>query len=396
VTEPQSSGRALQGARQAPAGLVIALGAVALCFLALLYGLLGPALPLLGGAFGLNLAEQGSLMTTYAVGYVTAVVLGGYLADRWGKEPVLTAGLAVMGCGLLVTGLSRSYGWGLVGMTVSGAGGGLVEMVASAIVSDRVPGRRALALNVLQLAFGLSAVSPLIVTWLVDAGRGWRPGFVGLGLGALALAPLSAFLRARPLTEEERIDFRAVGVLARRPRLWAVAISQAGYIFAEVSLVSWAVDYLVLARGMNSVRANSAVSLFFVTMLAGRMVCTLLSTRVRLDRLLVGMAGSASVGITAVLLAPLGEWAWIAVGMLGLFYAGIFGTILAYAGDSYPRYSGTVFGLVLAAGGLGAVVGPWLVGLVAGASSVGVGLGLVAVSMLVTALIYVALGPPRA
>jgi FHS family glucose/mannose:H+ symporter-like MFS transporter len=325
-----------------------------------------------------------------------AVLLGGYLADRWGKEPVLTVGLGVMGGGLLATGVSGSYGWGLVGMAVIGAGGGLVEMVVSAIVSDRVPARRGLALNLLQLAFGLSAVSPLIVTWLVDAGGTWRPGFVGLGLGALALAPLSAFVKPRPLKEEERIDFSAVGVLARRPRLWGVAVSQAGYIFAEVSLVSWAVDYLVSARGMTSARANSAVSLFFVAMLAGRMVCTLLSTRVRLDRLLVGMAGMASVGITAVLLAPLGEWAWVAVGMLGLFYAGIFGTILAYAGDSYPRYSGTVFGLVLAAGGLGAVVGPWLVGLVAGATSVGAGLGLVAVAMVTTALVYVALGPPRA
>ena len=78
--------------------------------------------------------------------------------------------------------------------------------------------------------------------------------------------------------------------------------------------------------------------------------------------------------------------------MLGLFYAGIFGTTLAYAGNTYPEYSGTVFGLILATGALGAVVGPWLVGVVSSATSVSLGLGLTAAAMLVTALIYVLLG----
>ncbi|NLF00231.1 MAG: MFS transporter, partial [Anaerolineales bacterium] len=358
------------GARrcESSGGLAISLGAAALCFLALLYGLMGPTLPLLGVAYQVNLAQQGALMTIYALGYLLAVVGGGFLADRWGKEPVLTTGLAVMASGLLATGLSQSYLLGITGMVLIGAGGGLVEMVVSAIVSDRVPERRAVALNLLQLVFGLSALSPLVITWLGNTGNGWRYAFLGLGAGALLLAPLSAQLRPRPVSSDDRIDIRALRLLVRRPRLWAIAVSQAAYVFAEVSIVSWMVDYLTQARGSSSGQANSAVSLFFVAMLAGRLVCTALSTRVRLDRLQAGMAGAVVVGTVAVLLAPMGSWAWIPTGMLGLFYAGIFGTTLAYAGNTYPEYSGTVFGLILATGALGAVVGPWLVGVVSSAT----------------------------
>jgi len=61
-----------------------------------------------------------------------------------------------------------------------------------------------------------------------------------------------------------------------------------------------------------------------------------------------------------------------------------------------PAYSGTVFGTVLAAGAAGALVGPWLVGLLAQAISLEAGFSLIAGSMAIVALVYALLGPPRA
>ena len=79
----------------------------------------------------------------------------------------------------------------------------------------------------------------------------------------------------------------------------------------------------------------------------------------------------------------------------GLFYSGVFGTILAYAGDSFPRYPATVVGLVLAAGSSGAVLGPWLIGSIAESASLTVALGVVASTMFATGCMYVLLGSSR-
>lgn len=373
----------------------IALGALSICLFALMYGLLGPSLPLQAQAFGINLARQGSLMTAYALGYLIAVLVIGYVSDRIGKERMLTAGLALASAGLLMMVAACAYRVGWAAMAAIGAGGGSMEMLASAIVSDRLAQRRGPALNLLQLAFGLSALSPLLLTQLAAADGRWRLAFLALGLAALFLVPFSLLVRPSPVAGLKQIDRGALRELAGRPRLWMIALSQAAYVFSEVSLVSWTVDYLVSERAAPLARANGAVSLFWVALLAGRIVSTLLSIRVRLDRLLVGMASLATLGVTAVVLVPLAEWAWIGVGGLGLLYAGIFGTILAYAGECYPDYSGTVFGVVFAAGAAGALAGPWLVGIVAQAATLNLGFGLIAASMAAVALLYVFLGRAR-
>ena len=382
-------------ASSASSGKAVVIGALGLSLYALTYGMTGPTLPLLGEAFRLDLSQQGALMTAFALGYLASVLFGGYLADRWGKERVMTAGLVVMGAGLTCTGLAYAYTVGLFAFATIGAGGGFVEMTISAIVSERLPKKRGAALNLLQILFGLSAASPLMLTWALRTAGSWRFVYFGLGAAVLALAPVAALIRRRPASSTDRIGLAALSVLYRRPRLWVVAIGQGLYAFAEVSLLSWAVSYLIAVRGESLARANAALSAFWVLFALGRLGCSALSTRVTLDRIVVGLTFGATVTMAAALLVPSGAWSWVLIAASGLFYSGVFGTILAYAGDSYPQYTATVFGLVLATGSSGAVLGPWLIGSIAESSSLTVALAVVALAMFATGGVFVGLGQSR-
>ena len=376
----------------ASTNLTVGFAAVALSLFALCYGLLGPSLSLLGSAFGISLPQQGALMTVQSLGYLLAVIFGGYVSDRWGKNKTSTTGLAVMGCGMLLVGTSRSYAWALLGMGVMGSGGGLIEMTASAAISDLLPDRRGSALNLLQLVFGLSAVGPLLITWQMESAGAWRSVFVALGVGSLILMPVASMVKWHAGSARDRIDLHALLVLVGRPRLWAVASSQALYVFSEVGLTSWAVTYLASARAATTAQANGALSLFWVAMSLGRLVCSTLSNRMTLDRLIIGLSVGAALSLVIVLVLPVGAWAWRLIGIAGLFYSGIFATTLAYAGNTYPRHSGTVFGLIMAAGAAGSLVGPWMMGSVAEATTINLAFGLVVLSMLGTTLIYARLG----
>jgi fucose permease len=367
-----------------------------LALYALVYGMMGPTLTLLGEAFRLDLSEQGTLMTVYALGYLISVLVGGYLADRWGKGKTLTAGLAIMGIGLAGTGLAQAYLAGLTAFAVIGAGGGFVEMTISAIVSERLPERRGAGLNLLQIVFGLSAASPLLLTGVLGSTGSWRPVYIGLGAASLVLTPVSVLLGRGRSGQSDRISLTTLSALYRRPRLWVIAISQGLYAFAEVSLLSWAVTYLVAVRGETLARANTSLSVFWVLFGLGRLGCSVLSTRLSIHRILVALNIGATATLVAAILAPTSEWAWAMVALSGLTFSGVFGTILAYAGDTYPQHPGTVFGLVLATGSAGAVLGPWLIGTIAEAANLSFGLAVVALAMLATGGIYLGLGPSRA
>ena len=374
-------------------GLIVGLGFIALSFYALCYGLLGPSLSILGHTFDISLPQQGLLMTAYALGYLLAVSFGGYRSDRRGKGGAFTWGLALMGCGMLLVATSRSYARALLGTCVVGGGGGLIEMSASAMTSDALPTRRGSALNFLQVVFGLSGVSPLLLTWRLSNGGTWRSVFVGLGIGTLLLMLVSSTLRWPFPLLKNRIDPEVVALVIRRPRLWGIAGSQALYVFSEAGLASWAVTYLISARAATIAQANGAVSLFWVTMGIGRLACSALASRVRLNRLMICLSTGGTLGLIAVFAFPRCEWAWVLVGIAGLFYSGIFATNLAYAGGTYSAYSGTVFGVIMGAGAAGALVGPWLIGLIAEATTISLAFGLVAASLMGTALIYARLGP---
>jgi fucose permease len=296
---------------------------------------------------------------------------------------------------MLFIGTSSTYLGALLGMAVVGSGGGLVEMTVSANISDLLPSERGFALNFSHLVFGLSAASPLLITWQTQATRTWRTAYLGLGMAALVLVPVALLPKWPVFCADRHIDLQAAAVLVRRPRLWAIATSQALYVASEVSVVSWAVSYLMTAEHATLAQANAAISVFWATLAVGRLICGLLSRHVALSRLLLGLSLSASFSMTVALLFPFKRLPFVScvlVGVAGLFYSGIFSTVLAYAGNAYPRYSGTVFGLIMAAGAAGAMAGPWALGIIAEETTISSAFWLVVFLMLGMAIIYLILG----
>ena len=104
---------------------------------------------------------------------------------------------------------------------------------------------------------------------------------------------------------------------------------------------------------------------------------------------------SAMVAVLGTSLVVLAPNAWVAaagIAVCGLSYAPIFPTSVAAAGAQFPSLFGTVFGILTAAGFIGAVILPVAIGYVASATTLRQGLGfLVAVAglMLFAQAIYV-------
>ena len=132
-------------------------------------------------------------------------VVGGALADRIGKRPVLLGGFLVLAIGVLLF-AAISHTWQLVlFVIVMGPALGALIPIVPALIADYF-GTRSFA-----LIFGLIYVPTMLTLFGVPSAVGWvfdrfgtyRPAWVVLGLVTLVAVPLVFKLRAPALPDSE-------------------------------------------------------------------------------------------------------------------------------------------------------------------------------------------------
>ena len=379
-------------AERSPRTTVAALCCGALFLYAVYLGALGVLLPAVGVSFDLGPAAQGRLFPADFGGFIAGVLVCGALSDRLGRKAVLLGGVAAYALGLALFSRAGTFPLALLATGLIGAGCGAMETVASALAADLFPERRAFLINALQIAFGAgAALGPALAHRLLLGGTDWRT----LPL-ALAAANVLLFLAlaSQPVADtrqgEEALDPNALRAVLRQPVFLALCLSQALYVGAEVGFVSWMPTYFLRRLPGGVAWAGAVVSVFWIAMTLGRFATGALVTRLPLLRLTLLLAAGGTAG-TALALAWTTPGATLAlVGVTGLCFSGIFGLILAEAGERCPRYAGTTFGAVVAAGGIGGAVVPWAVGATAdtGAGLRGALLLIPFVMVFLTALVY--------
>ncbi|AGA26535.1 MFS transporter [Singulisphaera acidiphila] len=131
------------------------------------------------------------------VAWMLVVWPAGWLADRWGRRPLLVVGWTIMALRLALVALVRSPGLAVANQALDGLGNGLFAVVAAAWMTDRLADpRRAGEAQVIVgscLVLG-SAIGPAVSGFLVEP-LGFRGLFAVLaGVGAVATSIVVAFV----------------------------------------------------------------------------------------------------------------------------------------------------------------------------------------------------------
>ncbi len=348
-------------------GTLAALCCLALFLFAVYLGAIGILLPALGRTFGLGPAVEGRIFPASFGGYVVAVLACGILSDRLGRKRVLLGTIFVYAAALALAGFSHSFGLVLAAFALIGAGGGAMETVASALAADVFPEKRAAILNALQIAFGTGAiVSPLLAHKLLTLGTDWHRLFLGVALANFVMLALLAVQKVPlPTHPAEALDGAALRAVLKQPSFLILCGCQALYVGAETGFSSWLPSYFGRLPG-GAAWAGVVVSGFWVTMTVGRAAVGGGVFGLPLTRLACGLAVLGAAASGAMLLTGNVSVALACALGTGLCFSGIFGLVLAEAGNRFPRSAGTVFGGVVAAGGVGGAAVPWAVGALTG------------------------------
>ncbi|HEY0171578.1 MAG TPA: multidrug effflux MFS transporter [Pyrinomonadaceae bacterium] len=141
-----------------------------------------PAMPQLQQTFNAGISAVQLTLSIFLAGFALGQIICGPLSDRWGRRPVLLAGLALFTLAGFVCAGSDSLPMLLAARFVQGAGASVGPVVARAIVRDRFDSRRAAA--VLSQMTQVMIIAPLLAPTLggyLLVHMGWPAIFFVLG-----------------------------------------------------------------------------------------------------------------------------------------------------------------------------------------------------------------------
>jgi fucose permease len=345
--------------------LLILAAVVAIFVYGMIAAMLGTILPELSSRFQLTPRQNGTIAFAQALGLMIASLGVGPLLDDFGKKVGLILGLALIFVALLAIPRSAGFRSVVFLLFLLGMGGGIVVTGANALTSDVAETHRAIALNLVNIFFGLGGLAtPFIAANLFR--RNWvRLCYTIAGLTLITLA-IQAAAHMPPPTGAGRFIFADAGPVLGRPMLFILGFLLFLYVGCEVGVWNWLVRHLI-AQGIPESRALNILSLgFALGLLIGRVgVSPIL---ISVPPVYVTLAASVAMTVTTFLMLRTNKpgSAAVLVFLAGLSMAAVFPTTLAIVADAFPRMTSTAIGIVITCGWAGLAVSSHIIGAIAG------------------------------
>jgi AAHS family 3-hydroxyphenylpropionic acid transporter len=391
----------LQRERKAriPAAAVIALCAA----VAMLEGYdiqaMGVAAPRMMPQLGLDHAQAGWALSANMIGLIMGALVGGRLADRVGRRPVLVVSVLAFGAFSLATIAARGFA-SLVAIRIAvglGLGGAMPNLIA--IASEVTPYPRRTAVTTLVFCgMSLGGAASALLALYAPPGLDWRLVFVIGGAAPLLLAPLVAWglpeTRVAHVAGEPRDARGVIAALFGEGRAAATLPLWTAYALTLVILylmLNW-LPLLAADKGVTKAQAPLASVAFNLSSLIGAPVLGVLVDR-------AGVRWPMTLGYAALAMALValsraaGAPAIIALaGLAGFLVIGVQFCLYGLSPSYYPiAERGTGAGAAVAVGRLGSIAGPLIAGylLKAGATADVVVWGMAPVAMAAGGAVWV-------
>ena len=382
------------------AWLMLALATVGFAVNFWAWALLSPLGPRFKDGLGLSSFQQSLLVAVPVVVGSLGRIPVGALTDRYGGRvmfPLVSAATVVPVLYLGLAGHSSLTAL-LVGGFFLGVGGTAFAVGVPFVSAWFPPERRGLVIGVFGMGMGGTAISALTTVDLVDAHGTANPFLVTAGVLALYAVVAGMFLRDAPgrVAPTEPMGRRLAGTL-RLTITWQASVlymvAFGGYVAFSVYLPT----YLKNGYALTQADASHRMAGFVLLAVAMRPVGGWLSDRTGPVRVLTGalsvvVAGALVQSFTPSL-APLGTAAFLVMAAaLGAASGATFAFVALLAP---PERTGSVTGVVGAAGGLGGFVPPLVMGSLYGTyGSYALGLMLLA-AVATAALVFTGTGIRR-
>ena len=349
--------------------------------------LIGTLLPFMKEEYQMSYVLSGAVISAHQIGNFAALLIAGFLPFLIGrKRSTLTLAMGIV-IGFLLMTLTANPVLLLIAFAFTGIGRGTFSNITNVVVSE-IAENKAASLNLLHATFAVGAFLAPFVALLstVVLGVGWRlsawllVAFEVLVLILIGRSNLSN--EPTPRAKGSETEFLKSG------DFWLNTAILFFYLCNESSIMGWLVTYFTDSGRLSPALAQTTSSALWVFILAGRLLCAYLASKMNRNVLLL-ILGSLQLLFFIMM---------ISVNHIVLIYLSIFGFGLSMSG-TYPTVLSTIdpkltqstiaMGTIIAVATLGAIMMPIVVGSVAQVSGIGGGLATISIALSILLVLLV-------
>jgi MFS family permease len=332
-----------------------------------------PLITVVSPELGISMAEAGSYMTGFYIGYVLTQVPAGMLSDRFGVRGLLTATLLVQAAATWFLGSIDAFQTGFVLRVVSGLSGGCVYSACFRALVGWFPLKeRGLAFGLLMSSPALGLAVANIAAPALEGLLGWRGVFKVIGAfslvsGFLVMALMKESGSGSPQAAKGPPPSFLAGlkyVLSSREIL-LLAIGGFLYIWAYIGFISWGNAYLKQVLQMSLGRAGAIMTMVALIGLVVSPIAGLQAGKKGLGREFL-MAASVLLVASVILFgqasSPAFLWLWAL--LVGIAF-GVINPVISLVVSTYsaPEWAGSAGGVTNCVWQIAGAVVPMVTGL---------------------------------
>ena len=325
---------------------------------------IGALIPEMLRTLGWSYTHAGLVVAAGSAAFVLSTTAAGFVLPRLGIRVTVTAGLVLEVLGLLLFGVWPGVAATGAVYALLGVGFGAMEVAGNDLAISMERGGRGQLMNLVHAAFAVGGITVTWgISWFLQGGGDWRLVYRLLSGATLLVA---VFLLTRPALAVTGTRRAPAGRHARRTSvpdrslalLVVILISMGVYVGIELGVAAWMSEFIVAAIGGSAAEGARLVSLYWVGLCLGRVGVGILHRGTRHAGLVMALASVAVVGLAITVSA--GGLGWAAAGAVvtGIGLSALYPLLVSLAGTEYPTRRTQAMGLTSASGGLGSMLVP--------------------------------------
>jgi len=344
--------------------------------------IIGPLIPIFMNAYRVSLSQSGLVPLFQGLGGAVALFVGVDFADRVHRSLLIKAAFGVYCAATLLMAIAPPYMVLLILFCFIGGGTRFLEAILNAYVSDIHPAKRGFYLTLLHACFGVGALlGPLFSTVFISAKVHWTYIFLTLGGFCVVILVVYTLVQkkipvAKPQAQVSGLK-NIAHLLEERNLVWLFFMALFYAAFA-LSISAWMPSYMTRRLHTGIILASVPVSAMWIGIICGRVVYSFLSLKhpVKYLLLLSNLAAGAVMIAVVIINAPVAYVGGLCIA--GFLVGATTPLSVAQANNMMPGHSGAVSSLLTFASVMGLLVFPWLIGVIADASSFWFGIAVAA------------------
>lgn len=328
-----------------------------------------PILTFVISSLGLSHAQAGALMGIFSLPGIIVALPGGIFATAYGAKRVILGALFFMTGGVFLVALASSFPLLIVGRLIAGIGGMTIFVVVPQTLSVWFSDKRlSIAISVYNSAIPVAFITAFNTFGTLAKVTHWQVPIRLTFIYCAVVCLLFAWkYPAKPSVEPERHkpNIRENLMVLRKAGspVWLLSIVWMMYHIASVSFMTFAGDHYI-AQGFSVELAGFLTSLFMMSSIFLGPVLGAVISRIGKEIYFIAF-GYTMLAFFIFLVPRSGMNPLILVALVGLSSVFIPTPVLTLVPRYLPsRYSGLGYGLSSTLANVGALIGPYFVGLI--------------------------------